>query len=59
NAVLRWEYLPGSVFYFVWTQNRNDIDNSGELRINRSLDRLMSAKADNIFLMKFSYYLNM
>lgn len=59
NAVLRWEYLPGSVFYFVWTQNRNDIDNSGELRINRSLDRLMSAKADNIFLMKLSYYLNM
>jgi len=59
NAVLRWEYLPGSVLYFVWTQNRNDIESDGELRINRSLDRLMSAKADNIFLMKLSYYLNM
>jgi hypothetical protein len=58
NAVLRWEYLPGSVLYFVWTQNRSDSESNGELRFHRSLNRLMNTKADNIFLMKLSYYLN-
>ncbi len=59
NAVLRWEYLPGSVLYFVWTQNRNDEENNGDLQFNRSVDRLIRAKADNIFLVKLSYYFNM
>lgn len=59
NAVLRWEYLPGSALYFVWTQNRNDYENTGELQLNRSVDRLISAKADNIFLIKMSYYFHM
>jgi hypothetical protein len=26
NAVLRWEYLPGSTLYFVWTQSRSDYE---------------------------------
>ncbi|NUN68452.1 MAG: carbohydrate binding family 9 domain-containing protein [Bacteroidetes bacterium] len=59
NAVLRWEYLPGSALYFVWTQNRSDFENIGEMELGRSIDRLVSAKADNIFLMKMSYYFNM
>ena len=29
TVVLRWEYLPGSLFYFVWTQNRADYANAG------------------------------
>ncbi len=59
NAVLRWEYLPGSALYFVWTQNRSDYENTGDLALSRSVDRLISAKADNIFLVKMSYYFNM
>lgn len=59
NAVLRWEYLPGSVLYLVWTQSRNDEENIGNLQFNRSVDRLISANADNIFLVKLSYYFNM
>jgi hypothetical protein len=59
NAVLRWEYLPGSAVYFVWTQNRFDAEPNGNIRFGRSLDRLISAKADNIFLIKISYYFNM
>jgi hypothetical protein len=59
NAVLRWEYLPGSSLYFVWTQNRNDYENVGEIQLNRSVDRLIKAKADNIFMIKMSYYFNM
>ncbi|MDP1676874.1 MAG: DUF5916 domain-containing protein [Bacteroidota bacterium] len=59
NAVLRWEYLPGSAIYFVWTQSRFDAESNGNAQFGRSLDRLISAKADNIFLVKMSYYFNM
>jgi len=59
NAVLRWEYLPGSVMYFVWTQNRSDYENIGDFQMNKSFSRLIDAKADNIFLVKLSYYFNM
>ena len=59
NAVLRWEYLPGSAIYIVWTQNRSDQENVGDLQFKRSVDRLISANSDNIFLVKMSYYFNM
>lgn len=59
NAVLRWEYLPGSAVYLVWTQSRTDNENLGEFRFNHSLTRLVDIKADNIFMIKMSYYLNM
>ncbi len=59
NAVLRWEYLPGSAIYFVWTQNRSHDETIGALEFSRSFDRLLSAKVDNIFLIKMSYYFNM
>ena len=59
NAVLRWEYVPGSVLYFVWTQTRTDSEEIGEFRFKRSLSRLLDAKADNIFMIKFTYWFNM
>jgi hypothetical protein len=59
NAVLRWEYLPGSVLYFVWTQSRSDYENAGEFQFKKSVDRLLDARADNIFMVKFTYWLNM
>jgi hypothetical protein len=56
NAVLRWEYSPGSTLYFVWTQSRTDYENLGNFRFNRSVDRLADARPDNIFLIKASYW---
>jgi hypothetical protein len=58
NAVLRWEYLPGSVIYFVWTQTRTDVEDIGEFRIKKSFDRLVDAHPDNIFMLKFTYWFN-
>jgi hypothetical protein len=55
TVVLRWEYLPGSLLYLVWTQNRADYDNPGELRLRRDLSDLLTAPGDNIFLLKLSY----
>ena len=37
NAVLRWEYRPGSVLYFVWTQERTDFEPLGRPAL-RALD---------------------
>jgi hypothetical protein len=55
TVVLRWEYRPGSLLYFVWTQNRADYANPGSLRLGRDLGDLFSAPGDNIFLLKVSY----
>lgn len=58
NLVIRWEYNPGSSLYFVWSQTRNDFNNSGHLRFMDDLGELFSSKDEkphNIFLIKFSY----
>ncbi len=59
DAILRWEYIPGSTLYLVWTQNRTDSQFPGFMEINRDLKSLISARPDNIFLVKFTYWFNM
>jgi hypothetical protein len=59
NAVLRWEFKPGSIVYFVWTQSRTDNENFGDFEFNHSLNRLVTAKPDNIFMIKFTYWWSM
>jgi len=53
--VLRWEYRPGSMLYFVWTQRRADYSNPGDLSFWRDMGNLFKAPGDNIFLFKFTY----
>jgi hypothetical protein len=55
NAVLRWEFRPGSSAYFVWTQNRVDEETTGEFRFGRSFSRLFHAQSDNVLLVKLAY----
>ena len=43
NAVVRWEYLPGSVIYFVWTQTRSDVEDIGEFKFKQSFNQLLDA----------------
>ena len=59
NAVLRWEYMPGSALFLVWTQTRDDKEPMGDFEFGRSVHHLLDAKANNIFLAKASYYFNM
>ena len=56
NAVLRWEFRPGSTLFLVWTQNREEDGSNGDFELGHSLNQLASAKANNIFLTKVSYY---
>lgn len=55
TVVLRWEYLPGSLLYLVWTQNRTDYAYPGDFRLRRDFSNLLTAPGDNIFLIKLSY----
>ncbi|HET8712293.1 MAG TPA: DUF5916 domain-containing protein [Gemmatimonadales bacterium] len=58
NAVLRWEYMPGSTLYFVWTQSRADFEDSGDFRFGSSMSRMLRAPAENIFMVKATYWWN-
>jgi len=59
NAVLRWEYRPGSTVFLVWTQSRSHDDPfESNPRFSTSMDALRHAKPDNIFLIKFNYWLS-
>lgn len=58
NAVLRWEYRPGSTVYLVWTQSRALHNPFADHSFGQSMDNLGRAQPDNIFLIKFSYWLS-
>lgn len=53
NMVVRWEYIPGSTLFFVWSKERN-----GAFYDNRGGDKYrfdFEEKGHNIFLIKFTY----
>ncbi|MBN1639375.1 MAG: hypothetical protein JW866_10430, partial [Ignavibacteriales bacterium] len=56
NLVYRWEILPGSVLYLVWSHGQMDFQNPGDFSMGRDFKNLMSAEADDVFLAKFSYW---
>jgi hypothetical protein len=59
NAVLRWEYMPGSTFFLVWTQERDDFENDGDFNFGTNFKRLAKRNSNNTFLAKVSYYFNL
>lgn len=60
NAVMRWEYRPGSVLYLVWQQGRYQDDrNEGTFAARRELGDLFGTRPENTFLIKASYWLNL
>ncbi len=56
NMVLRWEYLPGSTLYVVWSQNRRYESTSGDFDLSHNLSELYSfEKPNNTLMIKLSY----
>ncbi len=58
TAVLRWEFAPGSTFFFVWTHDRSAVENQGVFNIGRDFGNLLKASSDNVFLLKLTYWWN-
>jgi hypothetical protein len=50
---------PGSALYIVWQQIREDSVSTGAFRFQRDLNDLFGLPATNVFLVKFSYWLNL
>jgi hypothetical protein len=58
NAIVRWEYRPGSTVYFVWTQARDGFAGTGLDRSWRSeADDLFGLYPANTFLIKLNYWM--
>ncbi len=59
NAVLRWEWRPGSTLYLAWQQVRADYASGiGDFDLGRDRRALFAARPDNILVLKASYWLN-
>jgi uncharacterized protein DUF5916/cellulose/xylan binding protein with CBM9 domain len=59
NAVLRWEWRPGSTLFLVWQENRDNDAAIGNLRLGRDIDALFSSgESRNVLAIKASYWLS-
>jgi uncharacterized protein DUF5916/cellulose/xylan binding protein with CBM9 domain len=56
--VLRWEYRPGSALFVVWQQGREETGSQGDFKFDRDFTGAFHAPATNVFLVKFSRWLN-
>jgi hypothetical protein len=56
NAVLRWEYRPGSVIYLVYSSVLADDWERADFRFGPVLTDLVDANADHVVLVKVSYF---
>jgi hypothetical protein len=58
NAVLRWEYRPGSTLFFVWQQDRSGEIDDGRFSFGDDVRGVFDRRASNVFLIKATYWLN-
>ncbi|MDI6767366.1 MAG: DUF5916 domain-containing protein [Bacteroidota bacterium] len=57
NAVFRWEFLPGSTAYFVWTRSTIHEANPGNFDFGRDFSNLATAPDhEDVFLVKVAYW---
>ncbi|MCK4662078.1 MAG: carbohydrate binding family 9 domain-containing protein [Bacteroidales bacterium] len=59
NFVVRWEYIPGSTLYIVWSQGRTDCPDYQKFALTNDMNNLIDIRPHNIFLIKFSYLFNL
>jgi hypothetical protein len=57
NAVLRWEYRPGSTLFLVWTRESQSDLTRGNIDFGPDTRSLFQGPAQNIFLLKVNYWL--
>ena len=56
NLVVRWEYIPGSEIFLVWSQDQSQSGNPQDKLLNSLGDNIFGeSKPQNIFLLKATY----
>ena len=58
NTVFRWEYKPGSAFYFVWTRNVKDNSSETNFDVVRNTVDLLKSQANNNIAIKLTYWMD-
>jgi hypothetical protein len=67
NAVLRWEWRPGSTLFLVWQQVRSDRETAlgsaaneqvGRFDLGRDARALLDLRSDHVLMLKVNYWLN-
>jgi hypothetical protein len=58
NAVLRWEYRPGSALFFVWQQERSAEERLGDFALGRDAADLFAAPGRHVFVIKATYWIS-
>jgi uncharacterized protein DUF5916/cellulose/xylan binding protein with CBM9 domain len=59
NAVLRWEYRPGSTLFLVWTRQGESGLTRGQIDFGDDFSSLFRGPSQNIFLIKVNYWLGL
>jgi hypothetical protein len=59
NAVVRWEYRPGSTLFFVWTTACSAYETNARFDAVGDVGRLCQGRADNVFAVKANYWLSL
>jgi uncharacterized protein DUF5916 len=57
NAVLRWEYRPGSALFLVWQQSREETEPYGDFDLSRDWHGLFNIEPNNVIALKATYWL--
>jgi hypothetical protein len=56
---VRWEYLPGSTLFVVWSQGRTGGASNGEFSFRDDLRDLFRVFPDNVFLVKLNRWFSL
>ena len=59
NAVLRWEYRPGSTLFLVWTTSCSSYGSSPAFDAVGDVGHLCQGRSDNVFAVKLNYWLSL
>lgn len=56
NAVLRWEYRPGSAVFLVWSHERSGSDDNGQFYLDEELSGLAEERGEHVVMVKATYW---
>lgn len=59
NAVLRWEYRPGSTLFFVWTTSCSAFSADPRFSAGDDVQHLCQGPSANVFAVKMNYWLSL
>lgn len=58
NVIYRWEFMPGSTLFLVWTHDRTNFEDPGQFRFGNSFKNLINSEANNILMAKLTWWFN-